>query len=295
MSIPLSEKAKRNRLFHRILYFPVTRIIVGMALCFAVLVGVQNFITKPTLYTILTSKNIADAIINYASMLVLLLSYFYLFRLYEKRKVTELLPKNLAKELSAGFILGFFALSLVIVILYFGGYYKANGVNNLSYLLAPFSFLVIAALLEEVFFRLIVYRILEEWIGTYLALVLISVIFTVPHLFNNHISWLSVVMLLLFSIVHGLMYTYTKRLWLPFAFHLGWNFAQPFYGSHLSGIENIGSVLRSTFEGPALLIGSEFGIEDSILSIILLGALSIIFLKRSIGERKIVERKRNEA
>ncbi|MGH2566384.1 MAG: hypothetical protein ACRDE5_17835, partial [Ginsengibacter sp.] len=88
------------------------------------------------------------------------------------------------------------------------------------------------------------------------------------------------------------MYTYTKRLWLPFAFHLGWNFAQPFYGSNLSG-EKTSHIINAVFKGPPLLIGSEFGIEDSIFSLIFLLLLCLLFLYLSIKSRKIVKRSKN--
>lgn len=276
----------------KIIHFPIVKIVLGIAICLGVLIGIQNLVTKPIVYYLIDSKPIGDAIINYFSVIVLLLSYFYFFKLFEKREIKELSKTNLKTELFGGFLFGFLVLSFVILILYLLGYYSIDGISDLSYLLAPFSFLVLAALIEEVFFRLIIYRIIEKWIGTYLALLLISIIFTVPHLFNDNVTLLSVLLLLTFGFAHSIMYTYTKRLWLPFAFHLGWNFAQPFYGSNLSGTEEE-HIINSTFDGPVLLIGSEFGIEDSILSIILLLTVYIIFLRLSIKQKKIVKRSHN--
>jgi membrane protease YdiL (CAAX protease family) len=278
-----------NLSFRKLLNFPVSRIVIGTVFCFGILVGVQNFITKPVFYKIMPTKTIADTIRNYISVAVLLLSYLYLFRYYEKRKITELSAKQLPKEFIGGFILGFSILSLVILILYFFGYYKAIGISDYSFLLAPFSFLVIAALFEEVFFRLIAYRILEEWLGTYWALFVIVILFTVPHLFNNHVSVLVVLTILLFSFAVAIMYTYTRRLWLPFAFHLGWNFAQPFYGSNLSGEEGIGSLIKARFQGPAVFNGSAFGIEGSIFTVIFLTILSATLLYFCTRDNKILK------
>ncbi|MGQ1948808.1 lysostaphin resistance A-like protein [Geofilum sp. OHC36d9] len=274
----------------KIIHFPVIKIVLGITICLGILIGIQNLITKPLIHHFIDSKPIGDAIINYISVIVLLLSYFYFFKIYEKREIKELTKTNLRTELLGGFLFGFLVLSLVILILYLLGYYTVDSISGFSYLLAPFSFLVIAALIEEVFFRLIIYRIVEKWLGTYLALLIISIIFTVPHLLNDNVTLLSVLLLLTFGFAHSIMYTYTKRLWLPFAFHLGWNFAQPFYGSNLSGTEE-GYIINSNFDGPILLIGSDFGIEDSILSIILLLIICIIFLKLSIKENKIVKNK----
>jgi len=276
-----------HQLLKKVLYFPVTKIIAGTGICFVVLIGVQNFISKPVFHTIVGSKEIADTIINYISVVVLLLSYQVLFRSYEKREITELSVKYLPKEFTGGFIAGFATLSLVILILYILGYYTASGISNYSYWLVPLSFLVVAALIEEMFFRLIIYRILEHWIGTYWALLFNVLVFTAPHLFNDNVTALSVLFLFVFSFAHGIMYSYTKRLWFPFAFHLGWNLSQPFYGSNLSGIEDFEPVIKGQFKGPMLLTGSEFGIEDSILSILLLAIVSTVFLFYAIKNGKI--------
>ncbi|AUP80553.1 CPBP family intramembrane glutamic endopeptidase [Flavivirga eckloniae] len=278
----------------KIIHFPLIKIVLGIAICLGVLIGVQNLVTKPIVYYLIDNKPTGDTIINYFSVITLLLSYFYFFKLYEKRDIKELSKTNLKTELLGGFLFGFLVLSLVILTLYLLGHYTVVSISDFSYLLAPFSFLVIAALIEEVFFRLIIYRIIEKWLGTYLALIIISIIFTVPHLLNDNVTLLSVLLLLTFGFAHSIMYTYTKRLWLPFAFHLGWNFAQPFYGSNLSGTEE-GHIINSNFDGPILLIGSEFGIEDSILSIILLLIVCIIFLRLSIRQKKIVKISNNAA
>lgn len=277
----------------KVIHFPLIKIVLGISVCLGVLIGIQNLISKPLVNSLIASKAIGDTIVNYVSVIVLLFTYYYFFKVYEKREIKELSKKNLKTELFGGFLFGFLVLSLVILTLYVLGYYTVDSISGFSYLLSPFSFLVIAALIEEVFFRLIIYRIIEKWLGTYLALLIISIIFTVPHLLNDNVTLLSVLLLLTFGFAHSIMYTYTKRLWLPFAFHLGWNFAQPFYGSNLSGTEEQ-HIINSNFDGPILLIGSDFGIEDSILSIVLLLVVCAVFLKLSIRKNKIEKNKLNQ-
>ncbi len=280
-----------NKSLKRFIHFPITKIMLGIAICLLILIVVQNYISKPIFQNLIASKQIADSIVNYISVAVLLFTYYYLFRLYEKRKIAELSSKNIIKELFGGFFLGFSILSVVILILYLFDYYEVLSFSGFSYFLAPFSFLVIAALMEEIFFRAILYRILENWIGTYIALVVISILFELPHIFNDNVTFLSVLLGLLFGFAHGIMYTYTKRIWLPFAFHLGWNFAQPFYGSNLSGLQDVGTVLNAKFSGPELITGTIYGIEDSILSVLLLLVVCIVFLYLSIKENKINRQK----
>ncbi|WP_075341074.1 CPBP family intramembrane glutamic endopeptidase [Tenacibaculum agarivorans] len=282
-----------NEKLKKIVNYPITRIVLGIGICLLVLIGFQNFISKPIFQSLIVSKEISDLIINYVSVAVLLTTYYYLFQFYEKRKITELSRKYLFSELGGGFLLGFFILSIVILILHLLGYYKILSFSGFTYFLGSFSFLVIAALIEEIFFRAILYRILENWIGTYIALAIISVVFELPHIFNDNVTVLSVVLGLLFGFAHGIMYTYSKRIWLPFAFHLGWNFAQPFYGSNLSGIDSVGSVFKAEFTGPKLITGTiNYGIEDSILSIFLLLIVCIVFFYLSVKESKIIPYKK---
>lgn len=272
---------------NKLLHFPIVKIIIGVAFCFTMLVVIKNFAVKPFLYAVIPDRVTADTIKNYISSTIMVFSYFFLFRFYERREITELSIKKIPKEFAGGLALGFSMISLAILILFLLGYYKAFSISNSSYMLEPFSFLFTAAVFEEVFYRLIVYRVIEEWLGTWWALVLMTVVFATPHFFNPNISPLAVLAMLVFSITTGVIYTYSKSLWLPFAFHLGWNFAQPFYGSNLSGLEDIGSIIKSKFTGPEWLTGSKFGIEDSILSILFLAGLSVILLYVCFKKGKI--------
>ena len=110
-----------NVTIKRVLYFPITKIIIGIVVCFSLFVVIQNFVLKPFFYSIIQDKNIADPIIHCFSIIVLLAAYYYLFRLYDKRKITELSIKYLLKEMFGGFILGFSTISLSIFILYLLG------------------------------------------------------------------------------------------------------------------------------------------------------------------------------
>lgn len=277
-----------NQTLKKVIFFPITKIALGIIICLSVLIGVQNFISKPLVYKLITSKEIADSIINYTSVFVLLGTYYYLFKFYEQRKITELSRKKMLVELFLGILLGFGTLSLVILTLYLFGYYQITEFTGYNYFLSPLSFLIIAVLLEEVLFRTILYRVIENWKGTLIALVVISFAFEIPHIFNNNVSFLSVILGLLFGFAHGIMFTYTKRIWLPFAFHLAWNFAQPFYGSNLSGLDTVGYIFKAKFNGPLILTGSVYGIEDSILSIVFLFIICFIFFYLSLRENKLV-------
>ncbi|VXB96579.1 conserved membrane hypothetical protein [Flavobacterium sp. 9AF] len=279
-----------NQSVKKVFYFPLTKVILGISCCLGILIGFQNVVSKPLIYFFFGKNEITDSCINYISVLVLCTTYFYFYKIYEKKTTHELNLRKFPKEFTTGLSLGFGCLSLVIGILYFLNYYEVIAFSNATFFLAPLSSLVIAALIEEVLFRLVFYRIFENWLGTYWALFILAFAFEIPHWANDNVTILSVVLGLLFGFAHGIMYTYTKRLWLPFAFHLGWNVAQPFYGSNLSGITDVGYVIKAKFSGPELVTGSIYGIEDSLISILLLLAISALFLYLSIKENKIIRK-----
>ena len=274
----------------RVLYFPVTKIIIGYAVCFLLLIVIQNFVSKPILYNIIKDKSIADPIIHCISVIVLLASYFYLFRLYEKRKITELSIKHLPKEMFGGFILGFLTISLSIFILYLLRYYQAISITTTHYSIKLFTVLIIAALIEDLFNRGLIVRELENWLGTNIAII-IGMLIETQHIFNPNANLFSLFFDLIWGFTLAMMFIYTKRIWLPFFFHLGWNFAQPFYGSNLTGLDDMGSIIQSKFNGPELLTGGAVGIENSIFTVSLLLFIGITLYYLAKKEGKIVKSK----
>ena len=153
-----------NESIKRVLYFPVTKIIVGIIVCFSSFVVIQNFVLKPFFYSFIKDKNIANPIIHCISLIVLLVSYYYLFRFYDKRKITELSTKYLLKEMFGGLLFGFFTISLSILILYLLGYYQVISITATHYSVKLFTVLIFAALVEDLFHRGLIVRICENWL-----------------------------------------------------------------------------------------------------------------------------------
>ena len=275
----------------RILYFPITKIIIGIVIPFSLFVVIQNFVLKPFFYSFIQDKSIADPIIHCVDFIVLLAAYYYLFRLYDKRKITELSIKYLLKEMFGGFFFGFFTISLSIFILYLLGYYQAISISTAHYPIKFFTVLMFAAIVEDLFHRGLIVRVCENWLGTHLTLVIAMLVELLLQFFNPNFNLFSHFLTLIWGFTMGMMFIYTKRIWLPFFFHLGWNFSQPFYGSNLSGLNDIGSIIQSKFNGPELLTGGAVGIEDSIFTASFLLLIGIIFYYRAKKEGKIVKSK----
>lgn len=279
-----------NATIKRVLYFPVTKIIIGIVVSFSLFVAIQNLVLKPLFFSLIQDKNISVPIIHCVSFIVLLAAYYFLFRIYDKRKITELSTKYLLKEMFGGFFFGFLTISLSIFILYLLGYYQAISISTAHYSIKFFTVLLFAALVEDLFHRGLIVRVCENWLGTTPTIV-IAMLVELQHVYNPHSNLFSIFLYLIWGFTMGMMFIYTKRIWLPFFFHLGWNFSQPFYGSNLTGLNDMGSIIQSKFNGPELLTGGVVGIEGSIFTASFLLIIGIVFYYLAKRDGKIVKSK----
>lgn len=283
-----------NPLLKKIINFPITKILIGITFSFSIFVLVQNFISKPLLYSIFPEKNIADPIIHCISFFVLLTSYYILFRFIYKREVSELSLKNSNKTIFGGLLLGFTAISISILLLYILGIYQIVSISMTNYSLKLFGTLVIAALIEDLFHRGLIARELENWMGTNFAIIIIMLLETI-HMFNPNANLFSLFVDLVWGFTMTTLFVYSKTFWLPFFFHLSWNFSQLFFGSRLTGLNDMGKIINSKFIGPEILTGGKVGIENSIFTVIILFLIGIFFYYQSYKEGKIIRKRKNEA
>ena len=184
-----------------------------------------------------------------------------------------------------GFIFGFSTISLSIFILYLLGYYQAFSITTTHYSARFFTVLIFAALVEDLFHRGLIVREIENWLGSNIAIV-IAMLVELQHIFNPNTNLFSLLNYLIWGFTMAMLFIYTKRIWLPYFFHLGWNFAQPFYGSNLTGTDDMGSIIQSKFNGPELLTGGATGIEDSIFtaSFLLFIGIGLYYLSKKEGK-----------
>ncbi len=252
----------------KVLMFPLTRIILGGLICFFIPFLFKEWVSKPILESLFDSRIIAKSIQHILSIILVISIYSFVFKWYEKRPIDELNSKYMLKELTNGFGLGVLFISTIFLCISSLGYYKIISFEGFSVLILPFITLAVLALTEELFFRGILYRILEQWLGTIIALIIPSLLFGMVHISNENITLLGIVGATIGGLLLGIMYTFTNRLWLPFAFHFGWNFTQLIFGSNVSGIKEFSVLFKSELNGPILLVGSQFGIEDSIFALL---------------------------
>lgn len=272
--------------FMKFLQFPLIRIIVG----FVFLILISGIVQLGTQAVVGGDTVLADATTMILTAAAALLAYYWFVRAVEKRDVTELSLSFALKELSLGALLGTALFSTIIFILWLLGYYQILAVNMVQEIIPWLVIGIISGIFEELLIRGILFRIMEESLGTWIALTISALIFGALHLANpNATLWAGLAIAIQAGIMLAASYVYSRRLWLPIGIHFAWNFVQGgIFGVAVSGIESKG-LLQSTLSGPALLSGGEFGAEASIFAVIACLAAGVFFIWKSYTQGKFIK------
>jgi len=247
----------------KILQFPLTRIIIGLflvALTFNGSLYLINYLTGNT------SNDLIKLLNTFMATAIGVFAYSLLFRYYESRKIEELTGSGWGKNIGLGLLLGFVLQSLTILTIYFFGEFSIISFNGLMFMVPALGMALSSAIIEEILLRGIIFRIMEEKLGSYIALGVSALLFGLMHLGNPNSSIIDAIGL---AIQAGLLlavaYMYTRNLWFPISIHFAWNFTQSgIFGANVSGITLDKSLLTTNIEGSKWLTGGEFGPEGSI-------------------------------
>jgi membrane protease YdiL (CAAX protease family) len=268
---------------------PVTKIILALIVFMAVVIIGQQIASKLLDLTSL-DKNYRNLLKGLFVSISAVFSYILFFKKYDKRAVTELATSGLAKNLIVGALIGFMLQSLTVLVMYLNGSYSVESVNPVSFILIPFALMFTVAIIEEILVRGIIFRILEEKLGSYISLSISSVLFGVLHLANPHGTLISGICITTAGFLFGTAFIYSRNLWLPIALHFAWNFTQSgIFGAITSGNEKTNSLFEAKIQGSEFITGGEFGPEGSIQAIVFCALATIIFLILIIKENKIIK------
>ena len=229
-------------------------------------------------------------LITLALALTAIGAYYIYVRVIERRPVTELSRSGAARELGLGVLLGAGLFTLTSAILSLLGVYQVVGVGAWVGVLTVLVTSVGAGVTEEILFRGIFFRIVEEGLGSWIALLLSALFFGLTHLGNPNASLLSAIAIALEAgILLAAVYMLTRRLWLAIGLHIAWNFTQGgIFGVAISGFASDG-LLQGRLTGPVLLSGGSFGAEASVVAIIVCLTAGLLLLMRARQKGRVVE------
>jgi hypothetical protein len=226
-------------------------------------------------------------------LLVLILTlthgaYVFYVRLVERREALELSPRMMLPDLGWGILTGAGLCGAVVGVLWLLGYYRVTAVNGFVTVVPLFAASVGSAYVEEIVARGIIFRIMEEGLGTWLALAISALLFGLLHLFNPNTTVLGALAIALTAgIVLGAGYVLTRTLWLPIGIHFAWNFTLGgIFGLAVSGRAGRGLV-DAELSGPTLLSGGAFGPEASLFVILFGLPIGAYFLLKAVQKNQI--------
>ncbi|MEU8385058.1 CPBP family intramembrane glutamic endopeptidase [Streptosporangium sp. NPDC048865] len=219
-------------------------------------------------------------VLGVATAVLLLVVYAWSVRWSERRAPVEVALKGAAPAVGRGLLIGAGMFAAVIVNIALLGGYRIDGQGSVTGAVALFGFMAAAVVTEELIFRGILFRIIEERTGTWVALTLTGLLFGLSHLFNEHASlWGAVAIAIEAGGMLAAAYAATRTLWVPIGLHFGWNFAAAgVFSAEVSGNGTAQGLLNGVTSGPVLLTGGEFGPEASPYAVLFGVLLTIAFM-----------------
>ncbi|GGY14706.1 hypothetical protein GCM10008098_01920 [Rhodanobacter panaciterrae] len=267
-----------------LVYSPLARIVIFMA-AFIVL----NQSSSALVHALVPGmvKTPMSSALVYLAVFVLpaILTYVFLARIVERRKPEELAVRRWPGALG-GLLAGALLFSTVVGVLWLLGSYHVTGFNDhANWLPALLMVGLGAGIGEEILFRGALFRIVEEGLGTWWALLISALFFGFAHAGNPGATlWSSAAIAIEAGLLFGVLYHVTRSLPICMGLHAAWNFCQgTVYGIPVSG-QAADGWLVSTRTGPGWLSGGVFGAEASVIALGLCSlctlALLVVALRR---------------
>jgi membrane protease YdiL (CAAX protease family) len=277
--LPMSDTtATATPIWLRVLQFPLTRILVLGG-------GLFYFMGWTESWLILEKGNpVLGALIAATFAVVAILIYIAWGRIIERREVTEVSTRGAGRELAVGLMIGVGLYTACVLILWIMGIYQVQGLNPITFMIPAIAMAVKSGVFEELVFRGVLFKSLEDMGGSWIAIVVSSAVFGFLHLLNPDGTFLGA---LFISIEAGLLlaaaYLLTRRLWICMGFHIGWNYVQSaLYSGIVSGGVAEPGLLKVIIDGPEIMTGGSFGMEQSILALIFCTLTGVIMLYMAI-------------
>src|SRR6185369_3716431 len=237
------------------------------AACLVASIAGYRLLLHPLIESAFLLGEHASSIVRRVNIFVaVVLSYWAFVHFYERRAAQELSPRWRWIVLAA--VAGSLSIGVTILALYATGHYQLISFRGFGPAAGILATIWVAAVLEEVAFRGILFRILEEGIGTRAALVASAMIFCVAHMANNGVHWVTVLSITLAGLMWALVFIVSRNLWVAAAHHCCWNATIFMIGLPLSGEDwRAQAPLETASHGSILWTGGAFGPEDSLINL----------------------------
>ncbi len=279
-------KIGQSSLGGRILRHPLVLLIIGFVFfgVLYVLTGAAASAYKPLRNTPLQS------LITLACAALAIVIFKLFQRRIERREDAEFTLAGAGKELGLGLLIGFLLFSVMVGIVALLGGFGIDGVRGLGRFWSVLSLAIASGLFEEVMFRGIAFRQIEAMAGSWVALALTSAFFGAAHLANPDATLFAAFAIAVEAgILLGAAYMLTRRLWLAAGIHAAWNFTQGWiFSAPVSGGKAPDGLLLTHRSGPDWLTGGGFGLEASVIAMLVATAAGLVMLVLAVRKGRVV-------
>ncbi len=275
-------------LWRRIVDFPLVTMLIALAiviLCFTAGQLIGQFLL-PNIPGFSTEMKF-----DLASIPLVIIAYELVIRRLGEHPRDDYRDPQALRNLGIGLGAGFLVFSLAVGVAAILGVYRITGEGDASGLLpALIGPAIFAAVSEELIFRGILFRWIEEFGGSWMALLLTSAFFGAAHLANPNASPIAAVGIAFEAgVMLGAAYMLTRSLWLPMGIHAAWNFTQgEIYDIPVSGTK-VHGLLVAKLTGDPLLTGNGFGLEASLIAIVIATLFGLFLLWLAIRKGEVIK------
>jgi hypothetical protein len=216
-----------------------------------------------------------------AGGVVAVLIHRFVIRRLARRAPMELAARGavgqglLGSALGAGFILA----SIGIVALLGGFHISWHPMDALSTVALAIGINLGAAAVEEIVFRGLAFQAIEQMFGrgrgTWIALTVTSLLFGCVHMLNPGATlWSGLAIAIEAGVLLGAAFAWRRNLWFIIGIHFAWNTLEGLFGIAVSGHRDPG-LLLTVATGPVAISGGAFGVEASIVPVLMSIAISV--------------------
>jgi uncharacterized protein len=239
--------------------------------CVAVPMAVMRLGVLPLLHMALGQIAASPSPVSATLMMVAMGGgYWGYVHFIEKRPATELAPRPALTLF--GVVSGIALIGASTLVLFATGFYRLQAYQGFAGFWPIIPSILAAGVFEEILFRGLIFTALERVMGSVAALIVQSLLFAAPHMFNaGWTGWTDLIAGALIGAMWTCLYMLWRNIWAIAFHHAAWNLTIVASGLPLSGLEDFraGAPLRSTYAGPELLTGGAAGPEPSIVTLAL--------------------------
>ena len=214
-----------------------------------------------------------------AVLAVLVVSKLVLPVLGEDRRDDLPFDGRLSDLLKGTFFAAVLMTTLVILAWLVGVYEIVGWGGSTSMIPILFGAGLSAGFIEEVIFRGILFRFLEQFGGSWFALAVSSLLFGFAHAGNDNATLFSSFAIAIEAgLLLGGAYMVTRNLWFAVGLHFGWNVVQGYIWDVAVSGNDVDGLVEARMSGPELVSGGAFGLEASVIALTLATLFGVYFV-----------------